>query len=161
MVFFALWSFYLFSKKKLFLAGIALVASILIKYATVILLPVYCYLIFMHYRKRTINWQKIWKMSAILMFMMVLLGPVREELYPWYFIWPLAFISLIPYCSALYMFAIAFSFGLELRFAPFVYFRDWGGITPRIKQAVSVVPSIIALTFWIITRLRNEKGKNN
>lgn len=157
MMFFALLSFYLLTKKRLLLATVALLCSILIKYATIILVPVYFYLVIKHYQRKAVDWQKIWRISALLMFVMVLLGPVREELYPWYFIWPLTFISLIQPFSFIHIISIAFSFGLELRFAPYIYFRDWGGLTPRIKQIVSFAFPVAMFIYWVVNRLRHGK----
>src|SRR5581483_1710037 len=63
MMFFAVWALYLLQKKKIIFAFSVLLLSILIKYSTLFLLPVYLYTsIQMVYHKK-INWNRVYALS--------------------------------------------------------------------------------------------------
>lgn len=134
MMFLALYAFFIGKHRRWLGLGI-LSLSIFIKGATIFLLPVYLL-------------KKSWNWSATAMFIVFLLSPLREELYPWYFIWPLTFISLLPKNHVLHYVSYGFSFGLPLRFAPFVYFGDWGGLVPLVKKIVSFLPPGLSLLLY-------------
>jgi len=144
MMFFALLSFFLFSKKRIALSIIALILSIFIKYATVFLMPVFIYLLYKHYKKETINWQKIYLYSFILMLCVFLLSFLREEIYPWYALWFFVFIPLIKYNSAVFYLTTAMLYGLMLRYLPFMYTGSYFGLTPILKMILWITP--VALT---------------
>lgn len=152
MMFFALLSFYLLRRQNFFLSIAALVVSVLIKYATIFLIPVYVYLLYLLIMKKKILWEKIWRYSALAMFFIFLLSSLREELYPWYFIWPLTFLALENKFTMLTALALGFSFGLSFRFAPFIYTISWTGITPIIKKLVSFVPPLFAVILYVLKK---------
>lgn len=143
MMFFALSSFWLLQKKKYFFSITALLCSIFIKYATVLLVPVYLYTVLKIMRKEKFSWTTVWIWSATMMYAAFLLSPLREEIYAWYFIWPLAFLALIPGESLLVWLSYGFTFGLPLRLAPFMYLQTWAGVTPMVKKFVTFIPPAI------------------
>lgn len=149
MVFFVLLSWWLLQKKKIAISLTAFVLSILIKYATVILLPVYVISIILLIKKHSVDWGKMTWWSALSMYGIFFLTPLREEMYPWYFIWPFVYVSLI-YRKHISMTAVtlAFSLGLTYRFAPYVLTGMWGGITPIVKKIVTLVPPIIVGVYY-------------
>ena len=156
-MFFALLSYYLLQKRRLYLSLLILVISIFIKYATIFLLPAYIFAFVFTLKKKTIDWDRIWSWSAISMLAIFMLSPLREEMYSWYFIWPISFIALLNLRkSAIGLVVAVFSVGLLLRFVPFIYTREWGGVTPLVKMLVTLVPPIIAL---IYTYARNAAKK--
>lgn len=149
MMFFVLLSWWLLQKKKIAASLIALILSILIKYASIILLPVYAISVFLMIRKRSIDWEKMTWWCALSMYSIFLLSPLREEMYSWYFIWPLTYVSLIYRKHIrMAMVTLAFSFGLTYRFAPYVFTGMWGGITPLVKKIVSLTPPIIVGVYY-------------
>ncbi len=152
MIFFAFLSFYLLKKEKIILAIIFLVFSILIKYATILLVPVFIYYLFLRIKKRKIDWEKIYTYSFALMFVIFLLSPIREEIYPWYGIWFLAFISLSEN-KKLKILGFTLSFGLMLRYIPYMYLGTHFGITPLIKIIVTYTP-IIGLLFFSLNDIK-------
>ncbi|MBI2026152.1 MAG: hypothetical protein HYT06_02105 [Candidatus Levybacteria bacterium] len=144
MMFFVLLSFYLFKNKKIFMSIIFITLSIFIKYATLFLLPVFLYLIFMHFRNKKIDWKKIYLAATASMSIIFFLSPVREEIYPWYGIWFLIFVPFIKNRMIKYI-ALTFSFSLLLRYIPFMYLGTYFGPTPIIKMALTFVPIIIVV----------------
>lgn len=147
MMFFALLSFYLLMKKRIFLAVIFIIVSILIKYATLFLLPIFIYVSIKKIKKTEIKWEKVFSYSAILMIIAFLLSPIREEIYPWYAIWFLPFAFLVPRNKILLYFSVSFSFGLLLRYIPFMFLGTYFGPTPLIKTLVTFAPAIVTLVF--------------
>ncbi len=143
MVFLVLLSFFLMQNKKYLLALLIFGASILIKYATLILLPIFIFMLWKNYKGKDINWKNIYYFSFLSMLIIFLLSPLREEMYPWYAVWFLPFIFLIPEKKNILYLSIAFSFGLLLRYAPFMYSGTHFGITPLLKIVLASLPVVI------------------
>ncbi len=150
MMFFALCAFYFLSKKKILFACLFIFLSILIKYATLFLLPVFIYTLVKTLQKKTINWEKVYFFAALSMFLIFLLSPIREEIYPWYGQWFLPFIALLPKKKWLVGFGIAISSGLLLRYLPYMYFGTYSHPTPFIKMVVTIVPLMVLLLFFVL-----------
>ena len=143
MMFFTLFAFLLIKQKKYLFAFCFFVLSILIKYATIFLLPVFLFTLWQSYRQKTIDWKKSFFFSTLAMLAIFFLSPLREELYPWYAIWFLPFAFLTEKKILLY-FSIAMSFGLLLRYIPFMYLGTYFGPTPLIRIVVTGIPLFIA-----------------
>jgi len=138
MMTFALIAFLLLFQKRKLLSLISLFSSIGIKYATIVLTPLF---VFSFKFKK----EKLIAYSAWLMFIVFLLSPLREEIYSWYFIWVISFAALLPKDKFLFWLVIGFSLGLLLRHIPWLYFRNWGGFTPKIKTLATFIPPGITL----------------
>lgn len=150
MMFFALFAFYLLEKKRYVGSCVALIFSILIKYATIALMPIYIYSLFSSTYLKIVNKKRLWIFCAVAMYGIFFLSPLREEIYAWYLIWPLTYVALLKPWSFIQVLTLGFSFGLPLRFTPFIYFRNWGGVTPLIKKLVTFIPpSLISLAYAI------------
>lgn len=128
------------TRRRWTLSLMALVVSILIKGATVVLIPHMTYIWMMMRKGKSVNWRGLWYWGMIAMGAVFVLSPLREEMYPWYFIWVLTFASLLPANNFFVPFMAVTSIGLEYRIAPYLFTWRWDGVTPRIKQLVSIVP---------------------
>lgn len=153
MVCFVLLSFFLCIKKKIFFAIFLFTLSILIKYATILLLPVFLFILWKNIKKTEINWNNIFYYSSLIMLLGFFLSPIREEIYPWYAIWFLSFAFLVPNKKFLLYISVAFSFGLLFRYVPFMLSGTHAGITPLIKSIVTFVPAIL-VSFYIVLRVK-------
>lgn len=150
MIFFTFFSFYiLMNKKSIALAIVFFMMSIFIKYSTIFLFPVLIYSIWRTIHKKTINWTNIFYFSSFLMFFAFLLSPIREEMYPWYAIWFLPFVSITSEKKAILYVSLAFCFGLLLRYVPFMLFGTHFGITPFFKTAATFIPVFFVLIYVI------------
>ncbi len=148
----ALAAFYFFKNNKFILSVSFLFLSIFIKFATVALIPIFIYVIYERSKQRKINWNKIWLWSAIAMYIPFFLSPLREEIYSWYLIWPLTFVSLVLEEKLLAWITVGLSFGLPFRFAPFLYTGEWSGVTPFIKKIVTFIPPAITTAYYEIRK---------
>lgn len=153
MIFLALFSFFLLTKKRIFPGILFLVLSIFIKYATVLLIPVFIYAIWKLIRNKNVNWSRIYYFSSLLMLIAFLLSPIREEIYPWYAIWFLSFVFLIPEEKILLYLSIAFSFGLIFRYVPFMLWGTHAGWTPFVKSMVTFSPIFLVISYLIVKRI--------
>ncbi|MDP3988192.1 MAG: hypothetical protein Q8P80_03555 [Candidatus Levybacteria bacterium] len=157
MMFLALLSLFLLFRKKVFLAIIFLILSILIKYATLFLLPVFGYIIWKNIVKKKISQDKIFLLSAFSMFVVFILAPLREEIYPWYAIWFLIFFLLLPSKKFIVWLSIAFSFGLLLRYLPFMYQGSYLGIVQPAKTVLTFIPPVFVSIYFILNILWSKK----
>lgn len=153
MTFLALFSFLFLIKKKIFVAILLFILSILIKYATILLIPVFLYFLWRTIKKKDIVWKSIFYSSSLLMYAGFLLSPIREEIYPWYALWFLPFAFLVADKKLLLYISIAFSFGLLLRYIPFMFFGTHAGLTPIIKSSVTFIPVFLVLFYFIAKKL--------
>lgn len=154
MMFFALLSFYFLKKEKFIRAVIFITISILIKYATIFLIPVFIYYLFLKLKKQKMDWNKTFLLSSILMFVIFFLAPIREEIYPWYGIWFIVFVALIPKYKLLHLVTVLLSFVLLLRYVPFMYLGTYFGPTPVIKITVTFVPLMVLIGFYLLIKKR-------
>jgi len=143
MMFFALSAFYVLRRKQYVLASVLLLVSILVKGATLFVIPVFVYAVWSGIREN-VRWENIWTLASYSMFVVFMLSPIREEMYSWYFIWVLSFVVLRKRFDVLTVVSLAFTFGLPLRFLPFVYTGEWGGVTPVVKKIVTFIPPVVA-----------------
>lgn len=155
MMFFALLSIYLL-RKRIALSAVSFFLSVMVKFATLFLIPVYIYLFWLKFRGKTIIWGKVYLLGALLMFLIFLLSPLREEIYPWYFIWVLTFISLTKNIKYFILTGI-FSFFLMLRYVPFMYLGNHFGITPYLKIGITFGPLLFIIGIFAYLSLSNYK----
>ncbi len=152
MIFFVMLSFFLLMKKKVFFAILLFIFSILMKYTTILLIPIFLYILWKNFRKKETNWENIFYFSSLLMFAGFLFSPIREEIYPWYAIWFLSFSFLLSHKKILLYISTAFSFGLLFRYTPFMFFGTHAGLTPLIKSAVTFLPPFLVGLYLIIKK---------
>lgn len=157
MICFALLSFSLLLKRKFVSAIVLILVSIFIKYATLFLLPTFCYVFFKKIKREKIKEERVFYYSALLMFFAFLLSPIREEIYPWYAIWFLPFISLSGN-KKLIMLSLSLSFGLMLRYVPFMFYGTYFGRTPLLKELLTFAPVIIVLLLMSIKKIWSKNS---
>jgi len=157
MIFLILFSFFLLIKKKIFLGILFFVLSIFIKYVTILLIPIFLYIVWRLIRNKRIDWAKVYYFSSLLMLIAFFLSPIREEIYPWYAIWFLSFSFLLPSKKILVYISAAFSFGLPFRYVPFMLLGTHAGLTPFIKSVVTFLPPFLVGLYLIIKKKIWEK----
>jgi uncharacterized membrane protein YsdA (DUF1294 family) len=141
MMFLAFWSFYWLLKykkdKKIWMVGLSFLLLLLsggIKYATLVLIPLYLVYMFVPF--------DIGLWGAIALFLLPLTR--IEQLHSWYLIWPLTWVFLTRSQKALSFF-ILLSFFALLRYAPYIYYGNWDSPVPT--QRLIIYFLIPGLTF--------------
>lgn len=152
MMFLTLLSFFLLTKKRISLGVLLFISAIFIKYSTVLLVPVFLYVIWGLIKNKEINWANVYFFSSLLMLIAFFLSPIREEIYPWYAIWFLSFSFLSPTRKIMVYIAIAFSFGLLFRYVPFMLYGTHSGFTPLIKSAVTFLPPLLFGLYLVVKK---------
>lgn len=147
MMFFALSYFYLLQKKKILLGILFFLLSILIKYATVFLIPVFIYFLFKKIKDKKIDMERLYLYSTLLMLLIFLLSAFREEIYPWYAIWFLSFSCLIKN-KLLLIITFTLSFGLLFRYLPYMILGTYSDPTSTIKIIVTLVPLVAGIVYY-------------
>lgn len=143
MMVFALWGFFMFKEKTKInkLLGIfAWFLSIFVKGATVAMIPIF-------FIRR--DMKQLFFIGFFCMFIVFLLTPFREEMYPWYAVWFLAFLSFLPYkeYKILYEYSIAFSLGLILRHTPYIFMGYYEGYGPILRIVSMIAPVAILFIY--------------
>jgi len=141
MIYFALLSLYLISNGKYIRSLVVIIVSIFVKYATLLLTPILIFLFLNKLKDGTINWNKVYLISAYLMFFAFLVSFFRE-IYPWYAIWFLPFVTIIPSRRSLTYISLSISFGLLLSYLPYLYSGNYFGYTPVLKNILIFAPLI-------------------
>lgn len=158
MIFFALLSFYLFFQTKYIPSLFSILGSLLIKPATLFLMPVYLGMIKDKVIGKKINKEKAFRYSAIFMFIIFLLSPLREELYPWYAIWFIVFTAFLHKNKFLQNLVLVFSLGLMLRYIPYMATGNYFGPTPIIRNLLMTTPVVIFLIYtWARVLFQRSK----
>jgi hypothetical protein len=143
MMFLAVAGFYALKHKRYAVSFLCMLLSVFVKGATLFLIPVFVYT-WVQQKNGKPEWERIWTLSAVSMFIIFLLSPIREEIYSWYFIWVFTFIALRDKFDLISYVGLGFTFGLPLRFFPFAYTGQWGGTAPVIKKIVTFFPPLVS-----------------
>lgn len=140
MIAIAIWSMVFFIRKKQYVISWFLLAlSIGMKLMTIFLIPS-----FVLRCKRSIALA-----GMLLGFVLVILN---REVLPWYFVWITPFVALLPGRRNITMVAGAFSLGLLLRYAPYLYYGNWNAPVPILKWWVTVIPVVLSIIILFVQR---------
>lgn len=150
MMTFTLLAFYFLFQKRKLAAGVSLLASVGIKYATLVLLPLF--IIASRFKK-----EKLIALATWLMFLVFLLSPLREEIYPWYFIWVITLAALIPQNRFFRWLVFAFTFSLLMRYTPYLYFRTYKGLTQPLKTLITFLFPGTLVLFYLVKNEFKER----
>ncbi len=105
---------------SLFILGVSAAAKLM----TIFLLPMYIF-----------RWNRYWALGLMLFgFLLVL---TQREVLPWYWVWIVPFIALIPRRFDWIILSSGVSLGLLLRYAPFLYFGNWDPPAPIMKEVLT------------------------
>lgn len=156
MMAFLMGGFWFLIKRKPVLTWTAFLFSVGVKFASVLLLPIFFLAGFWQRGKKKINWDKVWLFSFWLMGGAVILACLRSELKPWYllYLWPL--VALTGKRSYLFFLAV-FSLGGLLHYAPFLYLGNWDPPVPRIKLGLSLSFLAIGAAFLFPKKCESKK----
>lgn len=139
---------YLWQQKNLrskLLGVVSLFASMLIKGATVVLLPLLLI--------KNIPWNTLLRYAYVLLaIVFFIVAPLREELYPWYAVWLIGVASLMDMKKngLVISFTIVLSFALELRHLPYMWMGYYEGPGPMLRTLVTGIPIGIYIVFTAI-----------
>ncbi|MFC1727717.1 glycosyltransferase family 87 protein [Patescibacteria group bacterium] len=142
-------SFYLLVKKKYLGAWGLFLLSVGVKFATLLLFPILLIVTFWQIKKKKTDWENIWLFSFFLMVLAVLLAVGRDELKPWYLLYPLSFLPLLK-SRWFYWVSLGLSLGGLLYYAPFLWHGHWNPPVPGLKMSLVLGLFVLGLVigFW-------------
>jgi len=151
MIFLAILGIYFFVQKKWFFSIVAIVLSYLIKQVTVVLLfPVFFNLAAFFIKRKNLSFDLFMKISLAVLTAGFIYVLTKMEVQPWYFLWIFSFLPLIKLNRWWVFSASGICLGLLLRYAPFIYFGEWSGISIPIRNYTSIITPLIFIAGVII-----------
>jgi len=153
MMFFALFSFFLFLNKEKTFSWIMLVISAGIKFATILILPIY---FLYHYKEKQASFSILVKLIVILMIVAVIIATARTNFQPWYLLMVIPYASLLAkkYYVLIPVFVISF-FSLS-HYIPFLLRGDWNYPVPQILFWLTIIGIVLSLTLTIAVYALNN-----
>lgn len=151
---------------------VLLVASISIKLATVVLLPIWCLLLLLslNLRVRDKLWPQVrswWPIWASLALFVPLLTARSQQFHPWYLTWSLAWLPLLTETDtkpgtlrnlvrrSWIVFLLGLSVSSLYRYVPWLWSGGFDGdVVWQQKMITWVLPSLLALIYALYTTLR-------
>ncbi len=144
----AVWGLVLLQERKRFSGLLVVSLSVAMKLMTVFLLPVF-----------VLKWKR-W-MLLMLMFTGFVLVQFQRSVLPWYFLWVIPFVALLPESVPVFIVSLGFSIGLLLRYAAPIYYGNWNAPVPTIELWVTWIPVgiavLLAAVWFIIQKFRLAK----
>jgi hypothetical protein len=141
LIAFALVSVYFVTIKNSYLAWVFLSLSIASKLMTIVLLPAY---VFRKYG--------IWLLILMLFGLVVVV--IRREFLPWYWVWIVPFIALLPLHKPLQVFCTIISFGLLASYLPYIFIGEYSPIVQEAKTAIIWSSVFLATATVLRTKIR-------
>lgn len=132
MMLIAIFSLYLYVSKKYRLSFLALSTSIAVKLITIFLLPIYFF-----------GWNRL--IALILIVVGLILVLLTRDVLPWYFVWIIPFVALLPRSRSIFFIASAACFGLLLRYTPYLYRGNWDGPSLLLENLFTIIPIVLAI----------------
>lgn len=147
MLFLLLLAIYLVQNKQNMKGSVLFILSVLIKYVTIILAPLFLVQIF-----KPLSKEKFFFWTTLCMYIIFFLSSFREEIYPWYTLW-FFLPSIFLLRNSLFSWtATSFTFSMLLRYIPFMLLGTYFGPTPILKILLMVVPPVIAIATYYLTQ---------
>lgn len=134
MMAFAMAAMYGLSQGKKLTAWVYMSLATAVKLMTIVALPVIL-----------VGYRPLWFVAAISIGLLAVI--TQREVLPWYFVWIVPFVALMPRNRTLIVLTAAISLGLLLRYAPYFYLGHWDAPVPTIKTWVTLVPIGVAAIF--------------
>jgi hypothetical protein len=161
MVFFSMVSFYFLISKKYFYAGLLLILSIGVKYATVFLFPVFLAIITMQYMKEKIPWRMfIFTAIACLFISVIAASQQSGNFQPWYLLTLLPFAAIISNSLYVILPVGIISFAALLTYLPFLYTGNWNNPIPLILLYIEAGGLLVAVLCTLLLLCLRQKRFN-
>jgi len=151
MMFFGVLAFALLISKSYVKAYVSLAISIGIKFLTGILLPVFIVIHFMQQKKKIIQWEKIFFIMIILLFIGVFMESRQSgNFQPWYLLAPLSFAVFVSNRYYVLIPAVIISFVSLFLYLPYLYLGNWNPPVPQELSQIIIMSYAIAFCFTSI-----------
>jgi len=147
MLVFALWAFYALMQKRHLVTFLLLGISIGVKFATIFLLPIFIFILFMQKRNKKISWDLIFITLVIAMIVPIFAASIRTSYQPWYLLYVLPFAAIVPTRYFITIPVIVISIFSVFEYLPFLYLGNWDPPVPTILLWIREVSIVCAVIF--------------
>ncbi len=154
MIFLTLFSFYLLIKNRNISSAVVYLFSVGIKYANIVLLPVFPVVFYLKKTKKEINWEKIFTLSIFLSLIAVIIASTRTTFQPWYLLYVLPFAALVSKKQYIFISSFILSFFGTAIYIPYVYLSDYDKSYPFVVLNIEITGLIIILLFTFLYILK-------
>lgn len=164
MMFLAVASFYFLIQKKHATSLILLFLSIGIKFASIILLPVFLYVAFLNVRKKTINFNTVflglYMFSLIGVFITAFASGVNKnpELQPWYFLNLFPFLAFIYNRRFLFILSVILSLTLLTSYIFYIAAGEWPKDIVMQKNITLLGSVVLAIAVYLFSLKRIQSS---
>lgn len=159
MVFFLMASLYFFLRKRIVFSLGLFLLSAGVKFATLFLLPLFVLGLFFRVENKEIFWQRLILGSVFLMVAAIVLASFRTNFQPWYLLFVMPLVALLPKNPLIVMPTIAFSFFSLLRYVPFLYLGNWDPPVPEILSFLTLAAFVFSGFLVLFFIFAKRKGK--
>ena len=160
MIFFAVLGLYLLVRKSYFFSFLFLFLSIGIKFSTILLLPVFIYVIIKQFRNVSIDFKKVFTIIFILMTIAVLVTSFASgtnknpELQPWYFLMLFPFAALVAQKRMVVLLTICISIAMLVSYVTFLLMGEWPKDIVELKVKLLMAAIAVAILIYILSSKR-------
>ncbi len=164
MVFLGLGSLYFLLKKKWILSIVFLILSIGIKYATVLLVPFFLYVIFKNLKKSEVNLSILFNLIFFVMLLAVAVVSLASgqnknpEFQPWYLLIMLPFASFLAPRKLAAFLVVFISLGALASYIPYLYNGEWPKNIVDLKLILLGISFVFGLVFYFTQKLLPSKS---
>ena len=156
MMFLSLWSLYLVINKKYIGSLLLLALSIGIKFSTILLLPVFIYILVRQLKNNAINFRKIFMIAFALMCAAVAITSYASginknpEIQPWYFIMVFPFAALVAHKRLIIFISICISIGMLFSYTPHLLIGEWPKDIVDLKVKLLIVSIALGAILYVV-----------
>lgn len=143
MMAFALLAYEYFLKKDVYKSFLFFALSVAAKFITIFLLPLYL-----------LKWSA--RKSVFLLLCALSFVILRREFLPWYYLWIIPFVSLIPENSPVLILSTGMSIGLLLKYAPIFYFGSYDPPSVFLQNLAIIGSVLVSILVAYVIRRKNR-----
>ncbi len=147
----AVWAVVFLLSRNIWWSWVILASSVGLKLMTALLFPVWLFI--KNRGTKSDRWAGTdWRMWMLILMVLGLLAVIAtREILPWYWVWIMPFVALIPSVGHIVFFAASVSLGLLLRYVPYLYHGHYDYPVREVRFWVSIIPVVVAglvVLFW-------------
>jgi len=149
LIFFALLAFYLYIKKRKFGSLLSLIFSIGIKYASIILAPVFTGLFIYERLKKNINYEYVFLISTALSLSAIVFASYRTTFQPWYLMFPFALAAFVARKHYVFIPVFVSSIVCSVIYLAYVLLTDYSVGYPELIRQIELY-GLVAIVISVI-----------
>lgn len=153
MMFLTILCLYLLVSKKYIWSIILLGLSVGIKFATLILIPIFLLIYYFEKQNKKLNWEILFSAATVAMIIPIILASYRTNFQPWYLLNILPLAALVAKKYYFLIPSIIISLASIFHYLPFLYLGNWDNPVPAIlfwMTTSSIFISVFLVAIWFL-----------